>query len=102
MGLAVSIHERPPYGKRGTYGYIAPEVLLGQTDYDGMVDMWSLGCVMAELLTGKPLFDADDNAARHLPCSRRALVYDLAYLRLLVARRETGKATTCHPLQQPA
>ncbi|KAM0882312.1 hypothetical protein ACQ4PT_032416 [Festuca glaucescens] len=62
MGLAVSMHERPPYGKRGTYGYMAPEVLLGQTDYDAMVDMWSLGCVMSELLTGKPLFDADDHA----------------------------------------
>ncbi|KAM0915779.1 hypothetical protein ACQ4PT_010601 [Festuca glaucescens] len=62
MGLAVSMHERPPYGKRGTYGYMAPEVLLGQTDYDAMVDMWSLGCVMAELLAGKPLFDVDDDA----------------------------------------
>ncbi|KAM0823239.1 hypothetical protein ACQ4PT_070999 [Festuca glaucescens] len=62
LGLAVSMDERPPYGKRGTYGYMVPEVLLGQTDYDAMVDMWSLGCVMAELLTGRPLFDADDDA----------------------------------------
>jgi cell division cycle 2-like protein len=62
MGLAVSMRERPPYGKRGTYRYMAPEVLLGQTDYDAMVDMWSLGCVMAELLTGESLFDADGDA----------------------------------------
>ncbi|KAM0890190.1 hypothetical protein ACQ4PT_027214 [Festuca glaucescens] len=62
MGLAVSMHEPPPYGRRGTYGYMAPEVLLGQADYDAMVDMWSLGCVMAELLIGEPLFDADDDA----------------------------------------
>ncbi|XP_047051688.1 putative cyclin-dependent kinase F-2 [Lolium rigidum] len=54
--------EPPPYGRRGTYGYMAPEVLLGQTDYDAMADMWSLGCVMAELLTGEPLFYADDDA----------------------------------------
>jgi cell division cycle 2-like protein len=62
LGLAVSLDESPPYGKCGTYGYMAPEVLLGQTDYSAMVDMWSLGCVMAELLTGKFLFDAGDDA----------------------------------------
>jgi cell division cycle 2-like len=36
-------------------------MLLGKPDYDAMVDMWSLGCVMAELLTGKPLFDGEDD-----------------------------------------
>jgi cell division cycle 2-like protein len=66
MGLAVSMCERPPYGKRGTNRYMAPEVLLGQTDYDAMVDMWSLGCVMAELLAGEPLFDAPDGDAETL------------------------------------
>jgi cell division cycle 2-like protein len=45
---------------------MAPEVLLGQTDYDAMVDMWSLGCVMAELLAGEPLFDAPDGDAETL------------------------------------
>ena len=32
--------------------YRAPEVFLGCKDYDGRVDTWSLGCIMAELVTG--------------------------------------------------
>jgi cell division cycle 2-like protein len=35
---------------------------MGKPDYDARVDTWSLGCVMAEMLTGEKLFDgADDN-----------------------------------------
>ncbi|CAM0951909.1 unnamed protein product [Alopecurus aequalis] len=70
MGLAVSMAEPPPYSRCGTYSYMAPEVLLGKTDYDAMVDMWSLGCVMGELLTGKPLFNADDDAGTLLAIFR--------------------------------
>ncbi|CAK4092401.1 unnamed protein product [Aphanomyces euteiches] len=33
-----------------------PELLLGTTAYDGMVDMWSIGCVFVELYIGRPLF----------------------------------------------
>lgn len=36
--------------------YRAPEVLLGMTNYTSKVDMWSLGCVMVEILIGEPLF----------------------------------------------
>ncbi|GAW82920.1 mitogen-activated protein kinase 1 [Plasmodium gonderi] len=39
-----------------TRWYRAPEILLGSTNYTEGVDMWSLGCIMAELLIGKPLF----------------------------------------------
>ena len=35
----------------------APELLLGATEYSTAVDMWSVGCIMAELLANKPLFD---------------------------------------------
>jgi len=61
LGLAASIIDQPPYERAGTRWYMAPEMLLGKPDYDAMVDMWSLGCVMAELLTGKPLFDGEDD-----------------------------------------
>ncbi|KAG2494355.1 hypothetical protein HYH03_007412 [Edaphochlamys debaryana] len=40
-----------------TLWYRPPELLLGATHYSTAVDVWSLGCIMAELLTGKPLFD---------------------------------------------
>ncbi|CAD6332752.1 unnamed protein product [Miscanthus lutarioriparius] len=62
LGLAASITDQPPYELAGTRRYMAPEMLLGKLDYDAMVDMWSLGCVMAELLTGKPLFYGENDS----------------------------------------
>ncbi|XBH57541.1 hypothetical protein VPH35_079122 [Triticum aestivum] len=55
FGLAISLSELPPYTQAGTAFYLAPEMLLGKEDYDALVDTWSLGCVMAEMLTGKTL-----------------------------------------------
>jgi serine/threonine protein kinase len=39
--------------------YRAPEILLG-LPYDQAVDMWSFGCILAELYSGRPLFPALD------------------------------------------
>ncbi|OQV03319.1 Protein kinase domain-containing protein [Cladophialophora immunda] len=39
-----------------TLWYRAPELLLGAEEYDFEVDIWSLGCIFAELLTKEPLF----------------------------------------------
>ena len=39
--------------------YRAPEIVLG-CPYDHAVDMWSLGCIVFELVHGKPLFPAMD------------------------------------------
>uniref|UniRef100_A0A8R7UAZ2 [RNA-polymerase]-subunit kinase n=1 Tax=Triticum urartu TaxID=4572 RepID=A0A8R7UAZ2_TRIUA len=61
FGLAISMSELPPYNQAGTPFYVAPEVLLGKRDYDALVDTWSIGCVMAEMLTGKTLFLGDDD-----------------------------------------
>lgn len=41
--------------------YRAPEVILGGR-YGLAIDMWSLGCILAELLTGTPLFAGEDEA----------------------------------------
>ncbi|KAI0489464.1 hypothetical protein KFK09_029307 [Dendrobium nobile] len=38
-----------------TLWYRPPELLLGATDYDVGVDLWSAGCILAELLAGKPI-----------------------------------------------
>ncbi|KAJ1279507.1 hypothetical protein BS78_04G161900 [Paspalum vaginatum] len=39
-----------------TMWYRAPELLLGAKEYSTAIDMWSLGCIMAELLLKEPLF----------------------------------------------
>jgi mitogen-activated protein kinase 15 len=39
-----------------TRWYRAPEILLGSHHYTFGVDMWSCGCILGELLTGRPIF----------------------------------------------
>ena len=51
--------------------YRSPEVILG-TPYDEAIDMWSLGCILAELYTGYPLFPGE-NEAEQLACIMEAL-----------------------------
>ncbi|KAL9321534.1 hypothetical protein ACSQ67_013373 [Phaseolus vulgaris] len=38
-----------------TLWYRPPELLLGATDYGVTVDLWSAGCILAELFVGKPI-----------------------------------------------
>ncbi|XP_010240051.1 cyclin-dependent kinase G-2 isoform X2 [Brachypodium distachyon] len=40
-----------------TLWYRAPELLLGTKEYSTAIDMWSVGCIMAELLAKEPLFN---------------------------------------------
>ncbi|CAO3693987.1 unnamed protein product [Rhizopus stolonifer] len=42
-----------------TLWYRAPEILLGSPQYSTAVDMWSVGCIFAEMLTLLPLFEGD-------------------------------------------
>jgi len=44
-----------------TLWYRAPDVLLGSRSYNTSIDIWSAGCIMAEMLTGKPLFPGTSN-----------------------------------------
>lgn len=39
-----------------TLWYRAPDILMGSKDYNTSVDMWSVGCIFAELVTKKALF----------------------------------------------
>ena len=41
--------------------YRAPEAVLNPDRYDKPVDIWSIGCILAELLGRQPLFPADNN-----------------------------------------
>jgi len=42
-----------------TLWYRAPEVLLGSSRYSCPIEVWSIGCIMAEMVTKKPLFQGD-------------------------------------------
>jgi len=46
--------------------YRSPEVILG-LPYDTAIDMWSFGCILAELYTGYPLFPGE-NEVEQLAC----------------------------------
>ena len=47
-------------GYVATRWYRAPEIMLNWMHYNHTVDLWSVGCIMAEMLTGKTLFPGSD------------------------------------------
>ncbi|CAK9302813.1 unnamed protein product [Gordionus sp. m RMFG-2023] len=50
--------ERPYTNKVITLWYRPPELLLGEERYGPAIDIWSLGCILGEMFTKKPLFQA--------------------------------------------
>lgn len=51
--------------------YRSPEVILGM-NYNMAIDMWSLGCILAELYTGYPIFPGE-NEQEQLACIMEVL-----------------------------
>ena len=56
--------------------YRAPEVMLTFKEYTRAIDVWSVGCVLAEMLSGKPLFPGRDCKCRDV--SRTHGVYRIS------------------------
>lgn len=52
--------EQEMTGYVATRWYRAPEIMLNWMHYNKTVDVWSVGCIMAELLTGRTLFPGSD------------------------------------------
>lgn len=47
-----------------TRWYRAPELLLGSKKYDGAIDIWAIGCIMAELLLRTPFLPGDSDISQ--------------------------------------
>ncbi|KAF5374781.1 hypothetical protein D9758_000149 [Tetrapyrgos nigripes] len=68
FGLARSVKTTVPLGKEkglmteyvATRWYRAPEIMLSFKMYTKAVDLWAVGCILAELLSGRPLFPGRD------------------------------------------
>jgi p38 MAP kinase len=60
FGLA-RIQDPQMTGYVSTRYYRAPEIMLTWQKYDVEVDIWSAGCIFAEMLDGKPLFPGKDH-----------------------------------------
>nr|XP_040583223.1 cyclin-dependent kinase 2-like [Lepeophtheirus salmonis] len=59
LARAFSVPTRPHTHEVVTLWYRAPEILLGAKTYSTPVDVWSLGCIFAEMLTKRALFPGD-------------------------------------------
>lgn len=53
--LFVPNQKRPLTSRVVTLWYRAPELLLGSTDYGVGIDLWSAGCLLAEMFVGRPI-----------------------------------------------
>lgn len=59
FGIARDTHDADITGAGitvGTYAYMSPEQICGDQEITGKADLYSLGCVMMEMLTGRPPF----------------------------------------------
>ena len=63
FGLArtFSLPVRPYTQEVVTLWYRAIEILLGSAEYSTPIDVWSIGCIFAEMITKKPLFIGDSD-----------------------------------------
>merc|ERR1719383_603294 len=62
MGLARAQDKNGMTNRVITLWYRPPELLLGAEVYGTEVDMWSVGCIFAELLIGQPIFRGSNEA----------------------------------------
>lgn len=49
-------YQKPMSRGVATIYYRPPEIFFGETHYDFAVDMWSVGCILAELILREPIF----------------------------------------------
>lgn len=68
FGLARTLSQPPPANLTGqvvTLWYRAPELLLGAATYSFAVDLWSVGCVLGDLLASQPIMQGGGDSELH-------------------------------------
>ncbi|MBT8492429.1 MAG: serine/threonine protein kinase [Deltaproteobacteria bacterium] len=77
---AIQIHETQAGVVKGKFGYMAPETIASPRDTDPRADLFALGVMMHEMLSGRPLFRGH-NEADTMERVRRLPIPDLTHLR---------------------
>lgn len=57
----MSLNGEPCTEYVATRWYRAPELLVGEASYGPPVDIWAIGCLFAEMMTGNPIFPGDSD-----------------------------------------
>ncbi|KAI0741938.1 kinase-like domain-containing protein [Daedaleopsis nitida] len=85
FGLARGFHSAPDENPIlmteyvATRWYRAPEIMVVYKAYTTAIDVWSIGCIMAELLMGKPIFKGkDSNSGCHTVAVCGFMMYPFA------------------------
>lgn len=87
-----------------TRWYRAPEILLGSTSYTFGVDMWAVGCILGELISGKPIFPGSstmNQLDRILELSGRPSQEDINALNSPFAETMLENVTHSRPPMRP-
>ena len=74
--------KQPMTSRVVTLWYRPPELLLGATDYGVGVDLWSAGCILAELLAGRPIMPGRTEVSK---CMLYCLRYQVLKGSILIA-----------------
>ncbi|KAM6318968.1 mitogen-activated protein kinase 15 [Aegotheles albertisi] len=93
-----------------TRWYRAPEILLSSRSYTKGVDMWSIGCILGELLLGKPLFPGTSTVNQMeqilrvipAPAPEDVLAMQSDYRASVITRGSSGQRVTFEEILPPS
>nr|GMD28235.1 mitogen-activated protein kinase kinase kinase 2-like [Ipomoea batatas] len=102
FGLAKFSHETNVYGDshRRTIQYAAPECLAGRS-YTAAKDIWAVGCMFVEMVTGKPMWEVDNEDELGMKIPKHFSPSAKSFLKMCLdrepGRRWTAEMLLSHP-----